>query len=139
MRRMTGLMCGPFNSIEMEKKLIETEAEYQEKLKRIDELFDATMGSDEAKEAELLVLLVNQYEEMHYSIEEPDPIDYIKVRMEEMGLKAADLVPYMGNKGNVSKVLNRKRGLSIDMIRKLNKGLGLSLEILITEPRLSPL
>ncbi|WP_229253685.1 type II toxin-antitoxin system HigA family antitoxin [Dyadobacter sp. NIV53] len=68
-------------------------------------------------------LIVNKYEEENYPVEEPDPIEYIKIRMEEMGLKATDLVPYIGNKGNVSEVLNRKRGLSIEMIGNLHKDL----------------
>lgn len=120
----------------MEIKLIETEEEYNQIIKRIDKLFDAPKGSKQANELDLLVLIVNKYEEENYPIEEPDPIEYIKIRMEEMGLKATDLVPYIGNKGNVSKVLNRKRGLSIEMIRNLHKGLGFPLDILITEPKL---
>ncbi|QRR02103.1 helix-turn-helix domain-containing protein [Dyadobacter sandarakinus] len=119
----------------MEIQLIETEQDYNKAIKRIDEVFDARPGSQEAKELEVLSLLVNKYEEENFPIDEPDPIEYIKIRMEEMGLTASDLVPYMGNKGNVSKVLNRKRGLSIDMIRKLNKGLGFPLEVLIAEPK----
>lgn len=119
----------------MEIKLIETEEEYHQFLKRIDVLFDAKKGTPEAQELELLVMIVNKFEEENYPIEEPDPIEYIKIRMEEMGLKATDLVPYIGNKGNVSKVLNGKRGLSIEMIRNLHKGLGFPLDILIAEPK----
>lgn len=122
----------------MELKLIETEKEYNNAIARIDELFNAPQGSKEAKELDLLVLLVNKYEQENFPIEEPDPIEYIKIRMEEMGLKATDLVPYMGNKGNVSRVLNRKRGLSIEMIRNLHKGLGFPLDVLISEPKLTP-
>lgn len=121
----------------MEIKLIETEEEYNQAIAQIDLLFDAPKGSKEAKELDLLVLVVNKYEEENHPIDEPDPIEYIKIRMEEMGLKAADLVPYMGNKGNVSKVLNRKRGLSIEMIRNLNKGLGFPLDVLISEHALA--
>ena len=124
--------------LDMELKIIETEEEYNNAIARIDELFDAAKGSKEAKELDLLVLLVNQYERENFPIDEPDPIEYIKIRMEEMGLKASDLVPYMGNKGNVSRVLNRKRGLSIDMIRNLHKGLGFPLDVLISEPKLTP-
>ena len=123
--------------LDMELKIIETEEEYNDAIARIDELFDAAKGSKEAKELDLLVLLVNQYERENFPIDEPDPIEYIKIRMEEMGLKASDLVPYMGNKGNVSRVLNRKRGLSIDMIRNLHKGLGFPLDVLISEPKLT--
>lgn len=119
----------------MEIKLIETEEEYDNAIKRIDLLFDAPKGSSEAKEVEILVLLVNKYEEENYPIDEPDPIEYIKIRMEEMGLKPTDLVPFIGNKGNVSKVLNRKRSLSIEMIRNLHNGLGFPLDVLISEPK----
>jgi HTH-type transcriptional regulator/antitoxin HigA len=122
----------------MELKLIDTEEEYNHAVARIDELFDAAKGSKEAKELDFLVLLVNKYELENFPIDEPDPIEYIKIRMEEMGLKASDLVPYLGNKGNVSRVLNRKRGLSIEMIRNLHKGLGFPLDVLISEPKLTP-
>jgi HTH-type transcriptional regulator/antitoxin HigA len=125
-----------YEDLDMEMKLIETESEYNDAISRIDELFDVKKGTKDAKELDLLVLLVNKYEEDHYHIDEPDPIEYIKIRMEEMGLKATDLIPYMGNKGNVSKVLNRKRGLSIEMIRNLHKGLGFPLDILVSEPKL---
>ena len=118
----------------MEIKLIETRREYDQILKRIDLLFDAPKGTPEARELDLLVLIINKYEEENFPIEEPDPIEYIKIRMEELGLKANDLIPYIGNKGNVSKVLNRKRGLSIEMIRNLHKGLGFPLDVLIKEP-----
>ena len=82
-------------------------------------------------------MLVNKYEEEHYPIEDPDPVEYIKVRMEELGLKQEDLVPYMANKGNVSKVLSRKRSLSLEMIRKLRHGLRFPLEVLIVESSLN--
>lgn len=65
-------------------KLIETEEEYQEALKRIEALFDAPVGSHEAKEADVLALLINQYEEEHYPIEEPDPEEYVRIRLEEL-------------------------------------------------------
>ncbi|EJF10586.1 type II toxin-antitoxin system HigA family antitoxin [Pontibacter sp. BAB1700] len=114
--------------------LIHNEAEYQEALKKIRMLWDAPEGTPEHEHLEMLALVVNKYEEEHYAIEEPDPIEYIKIRMEELGLKQEDLVPYIGDKGNVSKVLNRKRSLSLDMIRKLHKGLGFPLNVLIGEP-----
>lgn len=118
----------------MDIRLIYTEADYQSALQRIRELWEADPGTPEAEELEILALLVNKFEEEHYPIEEPDPIDYIKIRMEELGLRQDDLVPYMGNKGNVSKVLNRKRSLSLEMIRNLHRGLGFPLEVLIVEP-----
>lgn len=118
----------------MDIKLIHTEADYQAALQRIRLLWEAEPGTPEADESEILVMLVNKFEEENYPIEEPDPIEYIKVRMEELGLKQEDLVPYMGNKGNVSKVLSRKRSLSLEMIRNLHRGLRFPLEVLIAEP-----
>lgn len=115
-------------------KLIKTEVDYQAALKRIRELWESMEGSPEAEEEEILSFLVKKYEEEHYPIEVPDPIEYIKSRMEELGLKQEDLVPFMGNKGNVSKVLNRKRPLSLDMIRGLHRGFRFPLEVLIEEP-----
>ena len=110
---------------------IKTEKQYQQYLKRIDEIFDAKPGSKEGEELELLLVLVKLYEDEHYPIPYPDPIEAIKVRMEDLGLKAKDLVPYMGNKGNVSKVLNRKRPLTLEMIRKLSEALDIPVEVLI--------
>ncbi|GEO05524.1 transcriptional regulator [Adhaeribacter aerolatus] len=123
----------------MDVRLIHTEAEYQAALQKIRALWEAEPGTPAAEELEILVLLVNKFEEENYPIEEPDPIEYIKIRMEELGLKQEDLVPYMGNKGNVSKVLSRKRALSLEMIRKLHRGLRFPLEVLIAEPKLNTL
>lgn len=121
----------------MDIRLIHTEADYQAALQRIRVLWEAEPGTPEADELEILVMLVNKFEEENYPIEEPDPIEYIKIRMEELGLKQEDLVPYMGNKGNVSKVLSRKRSLSLEMIRNLHRGLRFPLEVLIAEPNLN--
>lgn len=118
----------------MNVHLIHNDTEYQAALKKIRELWDAPEGTPESETLEMLSLVVNKYEEEHFPIEEPDPIEYIKIRMEELGLKQDDLVPYIGNKGNVSKVLNRKRTLSLEMIRKLHRGLGFPLHVLIGEP-----
>lgn len=117
----------------MNINLIHNEVEYQAALGQIRTLWDAEPNTPEADELEILALIVDQYEEKHFPIEEPDPIEYIKIRMEELGLSQADLVPYMGNKGNVSKVLNRKRALSLEMIRKLHRELRFPLEVLIAE------
>ena len=114
-------------------KLIKMEADYQSALKRIRVLWESPEGYLEAEEEEILTLLVKKYEEVHYPIVAPDPIDYIKIRMEELGLKQEDLVPCMGNTGNVSKVLNRKRAISLDMIRSLHRGFRFPLAVLIAE------
>lgn len=117
----------------MDIKIIEDDQQHEQYLARIDELFDAPEGSQEAKELELLSLLVRKYEEEKYPISTPDPIEFIKIRMEDLGLIDKDLVPYIGDKAIVSKVMNRKRKLSIDMIRSLHKGLGFPLEVLVQD------
>ena len=117
----------------MEIRIIENEEQYQAYLARIEELFEVPPGSPEANELELLALLVNKYEEEHYPISTPDPIEFIKVRMEDLGLKDKDMVPYLGDKAIVSKILNRKRKLSIDMIRRLHKELRFPLDVLVQD------
>ncbi|WP_114750323.1 helix-turn-helix domain-containing protein [Pleomorphovibrio marinus] len=115
-------------------QLIETEKEYKKALQRIEELFDVPKGSPESQELQVLVLLVEKYEAENFDeIPLPDPIDAIKIRMEDLGLKAKDLIPAIGDKGTVSKVLNRKIPLSLKMIRNLRQILGLPVEVLIQE------
>jgi len=100
-------------------------------------IFDAPVETPESDEADILSLLIEDYEKKHYPTEPPDPIDAIIIRMEEMHLKQRDLVGIFGGKNRVSEVLNRKRKLTIEMIRKLNLQLHLSPEILIREYSLS--
>jgi len=116
---------------------IKTEADYQKALKRLETIFDAPTGSADSDEADLLGLMVDEYEKKHYPIEAPDPIEAIKIRMEEMHLKQIDLVNEIGGKSRVSEILNRKRKLTVDMIRKLNRRLSLSPELLINDYKLS--
>ena len=119
-------------------KIIETETEYNTALKRIDQLLDINPEPDspEGQELQLLLILVEKYEDEHYVIDMPDPIEAIKVRMDDLGLKAKDLVPYIGDKGTVSKVLNCKIPLSINMIRRLSVALHIPAEILLQEVEL---
>ncbi len=114
-------------------KLIRNEQAYDEALDRVDSLMDLDpkMGSEQSDELEILVMLIEKYEEKFWKISEPDPIEAIKVRMEQMHLKQKDLVPYIGNKSKVSEVINGKIGLSLSMISKLSVGLHLPLELLI--------
>jgi HTH-type transcriptional regulator/antitoxin HigA len=121
----------------MNIKPIKTEKDYQETLNRLDELFDAKIGTIESDEADILALLIDNYENEHYPIEAPDPIDAIRIRMEEMQLKQVDLIPEIGGKSRVSEVLNRKRKLTVDMIRKLTIRLNLSASLLIKEYQLT--
>jgi len=112
---------------------IRNETDYDKALNRVDTLMelDPEMGTIESDELEVLVLLIEKYEEKAWEISKPDPIEAIKLRMEQMHLKQQDLVPYIGNKSKVSEVLNRKVGLSLNMIYNLAKGLHLPLEVLV--------
>ncbi len=115
----------------MNLKPIKTEAEYDEALRRLDAIFDAAPDTAEGDEAEILSLLVEDYEEQYHAIAAPDPIEAIKIRMEEMNLNQKDLVGIIGGKSRVSEVLNRKRKLTVDMIRKLEKTLHISASALV--------
>jgi HTH-type transcriptional regulator/antitoxin HigA len=115
----------------MEIKLIKSEEDYRNALKRLEIIFDAPIDTEEGNEAEILSLLIENYENKHYPIEAPDPIEAIKIRMEEMNLKQKDLVGIIGGKSAVSEVLNRKKKLTVDMIRELERMLHISASILI--------
>ena len=122
----------------MNIKPIKTETDYEDALKRLEIVFDAPIGTEESDEADILGLLIDEYEKKHYPIEVPDPIEAIKIRMEEMHLKQIDLVPEIGGKSRVSEILNKKRKLTIEMIRKLTKRLNLSPELLLSDYQLNP-
>lgn len=115
----------------MDIKPIKTETDYQAALEEIENLFDAAPDTPEGDRLEVLVTLVEAYEEKHYSIPMPDPIEAILYHMESRGLTRLDLQPYIGSRARVSEVLNRKRPLSMEMIRNLHKGLGIPAEVLI--------
>ena len=120
----------------MNLKPIKTNSDYQMALSRLEERFDAPIGTPESDEADILGLLIDEYENKHYPIEAPDPIEAIKIRMEEMQLKQIDLVPEIGGKSRVSEILNKKRKLTVDMIRKLAIRLNLSAGLLIKDYQL---
>ena len=120
----------------MELKPIKTEIDYRAALKRLEEIFDAKVDTPESDELEILGLMVDDYENKHFPIEAPDPIEAIKIRMEEMHLKQVDLIPEIGGKSRVSEILNRKRRLTVDMIRKLATRLNLSSDLLIKDYQL---
>jgi len=117
----------------MTNKVIKTDKEYQVALKRLEEIFDSKPNTKNADELELLSVLIEKYENEHYSIDLPDPIEAIKFRMEQLGYKQKDLADAIGLKSRVSEILNRKRKLTIKMIRKLNLTLGIPTEVLIKE------
>jgi len=118
-------------------KPIHNEIDYDNTLNRVDELMELNpeLGTNESDELEVLVMLVEKYEEKEWAISEPDPLEAIKIRMEQMHLKQKDLIPYIGNKSKVSEVLNRKIGLSLSMITNIASGLHLPLESLIQLPK----
>lgn len=117
-------------------KIIKTEQEHEQALVRVMELMDLNPleESAESDELELLALLIERYEDQAFPIDVPDPIDAIKFRMDQMGLKNKDLIVYIGSAPKVSEILNGRRSLSLNMIRKLVVGLGISADILIREP-----
>ncbi|MFP0196027.1 MULTISPECIES: helix-turn-helix domain-containing protein [Pseudomonas] len=101
-------------------------------LTRVEQLWGAEVGSTEGDELEILVLLIEKYEEEHYPIPPSDPIEAIKFRMEQQGLTPRDLEPFIGTSGRVSEVLNRKRKLSLSMIKRLHDGLRIPYESLLS-------
>src|SRR5574344_1072583 len=110
----------------MNLKLLPTEADYQPAVARLSDLFDAKIGTSESDEADVLAMLVDEYEKKHYPIESPDPIEAIKIRMEEMHLRQKDIAEDLGGTNRASEVLGKKRKLTVEMIRKLSLRLNLS-------------
>jgi HTH-type transcriptional regulator/antitoxin HigA len=121
----------------MELRPIKTKNDYQAALFRLEKIFDAPVGTLESDEADILALMVDDYEKKNYPIEAPDPIEAIKIRMEELKLKQKDLVNVIGGKSRVSEVLNRKRRLTVEMIRNLTEKLHLSPALLISDYQMS--
>lgn len=117
-------------------KLIKSEQDHEQALARLMSLMeiDPEENSAESDEMDVLAVLIEKYEEETFSIEKPDPIDAIKFRMDQQGLSNKDLIPYIGSAPKVSEVLNGKRNLSLNMIRKLSVGLGISVDVLIQQP-----
>ena len=121
----------------MEIKPIKTEKDYDKALERLELIFDATPNSKEGDEEEILSLLIDNYENKHYPIESPDPIEAIKIRMEEMNLKQKDLVGVIGGKSRVSEILNKKKRLTVEMIRELERILHISASVLVNNYKLA--
>ena len=110
---------------------IKTELDYDKALERLEIIFDAKKGTKEGDELEILSILIEKFEKENYPIEMPDPIEAIKFRMEQLGMKQKDLVKVVGFKSRVSEILNRKRKLTIEMIRNLSQQLNIPSEVLI--------
>jgi HTH-type transcriptional regulator/antitoxin HigA len=120
----------------MNIKPIRTESDYRLALDRLELIFDAEIGTPDSDEADILGLMIDEYEKKHYPIDAPDPIEAIKIRMQEMQLKQLDLVDAIGGKSRVSEILSRKRKLTVEMIRNLTQKLNLSPELLIGDYQL---
>jgi len=119
----------------MKIRPIKTADDYRRALRRIEELMEARPDSEAGTELDVLATLVEAYEEKHFPIEAPDPVEAILFRMEQMGLGRKDLEPLLGSKSRVSEVLNRKRDLSLSQIRKLHESLDIPLENLVGASR----
>ncbi|PYE90384.1 helix-turn-helix domain-containing protein [Phyllobacterium leguminum] len=117
-------------------KPIRTEADYDEALTEVERLWGAKSGTPEGDLLDVLATLIDAYEAKHYPMDTPDPVEAIKFRMEQQGLTRRDLEPMIGPRNRVADVLNRKRSLSIEMIRNLHDQLGISAEVLIRPSRL---
>lgn len=115
----------------MDIRPIRTDEDYQSVLRELGQLFDAQPGTPEGDKLDILTTLVEAYEAQHYPIDTPDPIEMIQYYLESRGIARRDLEPYIGTRARVSEVLNRRRSLTLEMIRKLHQGLGIPAEVLI--------
>ncbi len=115
----------------MNIKPIKTEQDYEQALSRLEVIFDAEINTPESDELEVLSILIEKYENEHFPIGLPDPIEAIKFRMEQMGYNQKDLAKMVGLKSRASEILNRKRKLSLEMIRLLHEGLKIPTEVLV--------
>ena len=117
----------------MKIRAIKTEFDYNLSLGRLEEIFHAKVDTPEGDEAEILSILIEKYEEIHYPIGMPDPIEAIKFRMEQLNMNQKDLVEVVGFASRVSEILNRKRKLTLKMIRTLSEKLQIPTEVLVQE------
>ena len=115
----------------MQLRSLKTETDHKEALAEIDQLFEAAPETSEGDRLDILTLLVEAYEQQHHSVLPPDPVVTLEYYMESRGLSRRDLEPFLGSRVRVAEVLNRKRGLTIEMIRRLHQGLGISADVLI--------
>ena len=117
----------------MNIKPVKCEADYEAALARVDDLMDAELDTPQGDELDILVTLIEKYEAQHHPVDAPNPIEAIRFRMDQIGLKDKDLIPYIGQSGRVSEVLNFKRKLTLNMIRKLHSELKIPTESLIQD------
>ena len=116
----------------MNVKPIRNDDDLRAAFKRLELVYQAQEGTPEADEMEILVTLIEAYENKHFPISAEDPIEAIKFRMEQQGLTQKDLEPFIGSSGRVSEVLNHKRGLSLPMVKRLHEGLNIPYESLLS-------
>lgn len=121
----------------MNIKPIKNEQDYNSALKRLELIFDAEDGTEQSDEAEVLAVLIDEYENQYYPIDAPDPIEAIKIRMEELNLKQKDLVGLIGGKSRVSEILNKRKKLTVEMIRRIEDNLQISASVLVRKYTLS--
>jgi len=121
----------------MDIKPIKTEKDYENALERIEGLFEAKPNTPEGDELEVLITLVSSYEDEHYKIDAPDPVEAIQHIMEAQSMDVKDMIPFLGSRSKVSEVMNKKRSLSLSMIRKLNHGLHIPADLLVKEYELA--
>jgi HTH-type transcriptional regulator/antitoxin HigA len=119
----------------IELKPIRTDADYETAMAQVEQLWGARSGTPDGDRLDVLATLIDAYEAVHHPMDPPDPIDAIKFRMEQQGMTRKDLESIIGGRGRVAEVLNRRRSLSIDMIRRLHDVLGISAEVLIRPTR----
>ncbi|MCC5926961.1 MAG: helix-turn-helix domain-containing protein [Bacteroidetes bacterium] len=112
---------------------IHTQADYNNALSRIEEIFDAKPGTIEGDELEILGILVDEFEKRHFPVDAPDPIEAVKFRMEQLGLSQSDLAGFIGSKSRASEILSGKRTLSLKMIRLLHRKLNIPAEVLLQQ------
>jgi HTH-type transcriptional regulator / antitoxin HigA len=114
---------------------IRSKKDYEVALKAVERLWGAKLGTAEGDRLDVLATLIDVYETTHYPMDPPDPVEAIKFRMEQQGLTRKDLEPLIGTRTRVAEILNRRRSLSIEMIRRLHKTLGISADVLIRPSR----
>jgi len=119
-------------------KPIRTEADYEAALIEVERLWGANAGTPKGDRLDVLATLIDVYESQHYPMDPPDPIEAIKFRMEQQNLTRKDLEGIVGTRTRIAEVLNRRRGLSISMIRRLHEKLGISTDVLIRPSRIKP-
>ncbi|MGL5890179.1 MAG: helix-turn-helix domain-containing protein [Bacteroidia bacterium] len=112
-------------------KPIKTESDYQQALARLEQIFDAKPGTADGDELEVLAILIEHFENQRFSVDLPDPVEAIQFRMEQLGLRQNDIAKLVGSKSHFSEVLNRKRKLTLEMIRRISKALAIPAEVLI--------